>query len=79
MKCQLCKQVAEITASWQPFGPDESIRCLTAPGSHYRGFPVLKVCQDCEQAISSGQRIPSFEFRNDAFIVQDEKVIKSPF
>jgi hypothetical protein len=78
MKCQLCKS-NEASTAWQPFGPDESIRCLTMLGSHYRGFAVIKVCSDCADKISSGERIPSFDYKGNAYIVQDERVIQSPF
>lgn len=48
MKCQICKH-ADAEWSWQPWGPDESPLSFTLPGSHYRGFPVVKVCDFCKR------------------------------
>lgn len=42
--------------AWQPFGPDETINCFSFAGSHYRGFPVIKVNDVEKEQIKSGQR-----------------------
>jgi hypothetical protein len=42
MKCQVCKQ-EQAEWAWQPFGPNETPDSYTLIGSHYRGFPVIKV------------------------------------
>lgn len=40
---------------WQPFGPDFDNRLtFTTLGSHYRGFPVIKVCDECKRKIEDG-------------------------
>ena len=53
-KCHVCQNnVAEW--AWQPFGPSEDADCFTALGSHYRGFPVIKICDDCKQRYQSGE------------------------
>lgn len=50
-KCQICK-CEDATTAWQPFGPAESPMSFSFLGSHYRGFPVVKVCDTCRlQAI----------------------------
>lgn len=48
-KCQLCKTKEAIWA-WQPDGPGEDEYTFTALGHHYRGFPVVKVCEPCKCA-----------------------------
>jgi hypothetical protein len=45
----------------QPFGPDEQI-VFTTPGSHYRGFPAIGVCDSCKQNIQAG-RGATFRYR----------------
>lgn len=47
MKCKVCKKQEAIWA-WQPFGPDECIDSFVVLGSHYRGFPIVKICNDCK-------------------------------
>ena len=48
MKCQVCRH-ADAEWSWQPFGPDENPLSFALIGSHYRGFPVVKVCDFCKR------------------------------
>lgn len=50
--CQLCRN-PKISAAWawQPFGPKDSVICFTPVGSHYAGFPAIKICDDCYQDI----------------------------
>ena len=50
--CQICRRNPADLA-WQPYGPDDS-KLLTRLGSHYRGFPVFKVCEVCAEQIRSG-------------------------
>lgn len=74
-KCQGCKQEGAEWA-WQPFGPGEKATfCFL--GSHYRGFPVIKVGDKCKESIEAGRY--SFEYRGEAYIVQDGEAIWSPF
>ena len=49
-KCSICHK-NEVEYAWQPFGPDDKLSMFTLPGSHYRGFPVISVCQDCHDTI----------------------------
>ena len=53
MACCVCRQPHHW--AWQPFGPGESPRSFMTPGSHYRGFPVLMVCEECRKRIKAGQ------------------------
>jgi hypothetical protein len=42
--------------SMQPLGPDEKVT-FTLPGSHYRGFPVVRVCEVCRTKYKSGKNL----------------------
>ncbi len=53
--CQICKR-ADREWTMQPFGPDERV-IFTAPGSHYRGFAAIAVCDECKQRVESGETV----------------------
>jgi len=65
-KCQICRRaVAEWT--WQPFGPSDDFTCaFTALGSHYRGFPAVKTCENCRQQIKTERVI--FTYRHNGYV-----------
>lgn len=65
MKCQLCK--APALWSWQPFGPDESPLSFAVPGNHYRGFAVVKVCDECKASIESGNESILFTHKGESY------------
>ena len=65
MKCQICK-THKSEWSWQPFGPDESPLSFTTPGSHYRGFTVVKICDACKQNLESGKPV-EFIHKNEHY------------
>jgi hypothetical protein len=50
-KCRICKSLADY--AWQPWGPAvEALRAgFVLLGSHYRGFPVVPVCESCKRDI----------------------------
>lgn len=53
-RCQVCKLGNEALWAWQPFGPsDDWTAAFVTLGSHYRGFPVVKVCDACRQMIKT--------------------------
>lgn len=54
-RCVRCKSPEAIWAV-QPWGPDERVT-VTTLGSHYRGFPVIKLCDECLQTLRSGKKI----------------------
>jgi hypothetical protein len=56
MNCRVCKN-HEAEWSWQPWGPGNERDTFTLPGSHYRGFPVVKVCSECKEQIRQGKSI----------------------
>jgi len=55
MECQCCRAESAIWA-WQPFGPSEgTLGSFTLLGSHYRGFPVVKIGQACKATLEHGE------------------------
>ena len=59
-KCERCKRmnketIGEALWAWQPFGPDEQ-PSYSLLGSHYRGFPVIKICDDCKKETEASFR-----------------------
>lgn len=67
MKCQICKHDEAIWA-WQPFGPDERWS-FTALGCHYRGFPVIKICDQCHDLIEDTTSFFEFDFQGQGYII----------
>jgi hypothetical protein len=53
-KCAVIFCEQERTWVWQPAGPSEQTLCFVLPGSHYRGFAVIPVCDACKQALERG-------------------------
>lgn len=62
MKCQSCKGDQAVWA-WQPFGPDDSPFTFTALGSHYRGFPVIKICDSCYRLVAKDGAALRFAYK----------------
>ena len=73
MKCQACHEQAAEWA-WQPFGPNESPDSFVALGSHYRGFPVVKVCGSCKSAFQTGDFIVRFSYKGHRFVAENHQV-----
>ena len=73
MKCQICNSRHAVMWSWQPFGPGATLTFVT-PGSHYRGFAVVKVCDDCKRRLEAGETVEfahkSHTYRFDGSNVQ---------
>lgn len=61
--CQVCKGFYPSWA-WQPWGPDADGLSFTTLGSHYRGFPIVKVCEGCREAINEGQTVEFTYMKN---------------
>ena len=55
-KCAVCN-VNEAEFAWQPLGPGENADVFTTLGSHYRGFPVVKICDKCRTDVKRGQTV----------------------
>lgn len=61
-ECEVCRAQGAAWA-WQPFGPDEDAKsAFSTLGSHYRGFPVVKVCDECKEKVQAGQTV-SFTYK----------------
>ncbi len=75
MKCQVCAR-NDVEWSWQPAGPGEDARCFTLPGSHYRGFPVVKVCDHCKQRIEYGKTLLHFMYKDQTYRYYDGQIEK---
>jgi hypothetical protein len=56
MKCRVCKS-NEAEWSGPPMGPGSDNDTFTLPGSHYRGFAVIKVCTACKEQIEQGHPV----------------------
>lgn len=59
-KCNCCiYQTTDNQAvwAWQPFGPGGVADTFTTLGSHYRGYPVVKVCDGCKKKLQSGESV----------------------
>ncbi len=54
-KCQECKNKEAVFAK-QYIASDEPT--YSTLGSHYRGFKVVKVCEDCANGITSPESKP---------------------
>lgn len=76
-KCQVC-QKQERSYTWQPFGPGEGPLTFTLPGSHYRGFPTVAVCDDCKAEIETGNAVV-FNYRGTPYYCHMNQVGPTPF
>lgn len=65
MNCQCCKS-KEASMAWQPFGPEEATDSFALLGNHYRGFPVIKVCDSCQSKIQQSQEV-RFSYRGNSY------------
>lgn len=76
-RCELCGD-NEAVSAWQPFGPDEVPRdAFTALGSHYRGYPILKVCHDCKGEIQNGEpMVFDYKGRTYDLIGEDSPIVR---
>lgn len=72
-KCQTChRHIAQW--AWQPCGPDDNIRAaFTFLGEHYRGFQVVKVCDECKDRIKSGNHV-EWRYHNESWWYDGQRV-----
>jgi hypothetical protein len=75
-KCMTCKTDEAIWA-WQPFGPADDANTFATLGNHYRGFTVVKVCNNCRETIRSGSPV-EFTCKGQRFIGNSAEVISVP-
>lgn len=78
MKCKVCNENKDYLNSWQPFGPSDSTLCFSLAGSHYRGFPTIKCCDDCKKLLENGESV-TFTYKGRIYVANDLTVKESPF
>ena len=67
-RCQVCTERHEAAWAWQPFGPG-GVDCFVLPGSHYRGFPVIKVCDAVKERFQAGETV-SVRYRGHLYTLR---------
>ena len=77
-RCQCCR-VNESEWAWQPFGPDDKITSFSVPGYHYRGFPALKICNDCKVDVENGHPGVVFTYKHVGYYAYNHIVKETPF
>jgi len=76
--CQMCHEVEAVWA-WQPFGPSDDLSEMAFIGNHYRGFAVIKICNQCRLQIAGGSLSVPFRFGKNYYVFCDGKIYESPF
>jgi hypothetical protein len=73
--CRICGSTAIV--SWQPFGPspDGPRSGFSMPGWHYRGFPVVPVCDLCKTLIEHDQPV-RFTWKGQRYHLEGDKLSK---
>lgn len=64
--CSIC-HAGEVEWTMQPNGPGEDI-VFTFPGSHYRGFMAVNICDACHSAVNRGERV-EFAYRGVPYVI----------
>lgn len=72
-KCQIYPEEEAVWA-FQPFGPDEDIRWMAMLGSHYRGFPIIKIGELAREQIERGEYV-QFRYSEVWYVAIDGKVM----
>lgn len=75
VQCQTCQYKNKQEAVWacQPFGPDEGL-VFTTLGNHYRGFPIIKVCDLCKRIMQRGYPAKYFTYKGIRYAITFGKV-----
>lgn len=73
-KCRTCNE-NEATWAWQPFGPNDTPDSFALLGSHYRGYAVVKVCDDCKRLFQVGNALV-FKFQSVLYKVTNRGATK---
>lgn len=79
MKCQILGGSNQAMWAWQPFGIADSPReTFSLLGSHYRGFPVIKVSDEAKRRIQRGEAV-NFTYQNRLYRVQGDEIAEITF
>ena len=63
VKCRICHENIALWA-WQPFGPGKPSEGFTLLGNHYRGYPVIKICESCKRGYEAGNaKVFTFKYK----------------
>ncbi len=57
IRCKVCSprhKAREADWAWQPCGPG-IVMTFTVLGSHYQGYPVVKVCDSCKRKLQASK------------------------
>jgi hypothetical protein len=74
-KCHILANEIAVWA-WQPFGlSDDAGETFTMLGSHYRGFPVIKVSDEAKQKIQSGETV-NFVYQKRLYTVKQRELFE---
>lgn len=74
-KCVSCK-INEAEWAFQPFGPDEKFS-VSLLGWHYRGFAVIKLCNDCKDELVDHNGF-EFDYQGNHYIMDDGECVEVP-
>lgn len=69
-KCVCCGSV-DADIIWQPFGPGENAKVFTGAGAHYRGFPALHICFECQESIRSDEPV-EFTYKRQRYVLDGD-------
>lgn len=72
IKCQIYP-CDEALWAFQPFGPSENIAHMAMLGSHYRGFPVIKIGDEARQMIEAGREV-QFTYKRQRYVAVNGEV-----
>ena len=76
-KCQVLS--GQAVWAWQPFGVSDNPReTFTMLGSHYRGFPVIKVSDEAKRRIQFGDEI-NFVYQKRLYTLRGAEVFEVTF
>lgn len=79
MKCQILGGENQAAWAWQPFGvADDPRETFTMLGSHYRGFPVIKVSDEAKRRIQAGETV-NFTYHKRLYAVRGNEVSEITF
>lgn len=79
MKCQILGGENQAEWAWQPFGvADDPRETFTMLGSHYRGFPVIKVSDEAKTRIQAGDEM-NFVYNKRLYTIRANEVYEVTF
>ena len=71
-RCKICRR-NDAEVCWQPWGPGETIDTFTAQGWHYRGFPYVSICFDCQKRVEQREPV-QFAHKGKLYVVYGNEI-----